>query len=212
MAYCLLFCHAILIEKCHRIRSLSSQSDCRLFAGRGHETHGVAVANMDRSVRPGDDFFHYANGAWIQRTEIPPDRSYVGVWSSLGDLNRKRSADLIEEVAKTNASAGSTARKIADLYNSYMDEAAIEAKGLAPLRSHLDSIAAIRNKRDLARALGEGLRADVDPLNNTNFHTTNLFGLWVAPGFDDPATMPPTFCRAASKCLTAITTSLTAIA
>jgi putative endopeptidase len=150
------------------------------------ETHGVAVANMDRSVRPGDDFLHYANGAWIQRTEIPPDRSYVGVWSSLGDLNRKRSADLIEEVAKTNAPAGSTARKIADLYNSYMDEAAIEAKGLAPLRSHLDSIAAIRNKRDLARALGEGLRADVDPLNNTNFHTTNLFGLWVAPGFDDP--------------------------
>jgi putative endopeptidase len=150
------------------------------------ETHGIAVANMDRSVRPGDDFFHYANGAWIQRTEIPADRSYIGVWSSLGDLSRKRSADLIEQAAKSNAPAGSNARKIADLYNSYMDEAAIEAKGLAPLRSHLDSIAAIHNKRDLARALGEGLRADVDPLNLTNFHTANLFGLWVAPGFDDP--------------------------
>jgi endothelin-converting enzyme/putative endopeptidase len=150
------------------------------------ETHGIAVANMDRSVRPGDDFFHYANGAWIQRTEIPADRSYIGVWSSLGDLSRKRSADLIEQAAKSNAHAGSNARKIADLYNSYMDEAAIEAKGLAPLRSHLDSIAAIHNKRDLARALGEGLRADVDPLNLTNFHTANLFGLWVAPGFDDP--------------------------
>jgi endothelin-converting enzyme/putative endopeptidase len=150
------------------------------------ETHGIAVANMDRSVRPGDDFFHYANGAWIQRTEIPADRSYIGVWSSLGDLSRKRSADLIEQAAKSNAPAGSNARKIADLYNSYMDEPAIETKGLAPLRSHLDSIAAIHNKRDLARALGEGLRADVDPLNLTNFHTANLFGLWVAPGFDDP--------------------------
>ena len=66
-----------------------------------------------------------------------------------------------------------------------MDEAAIEAKGLAPLRPHLDSIAAIRDKRELARALGESLRSDVDALNNTNYHTPNLFGLWVAPGFND---------------------------
>ena len=66
-----------------------------------------------------------------------------------------------------------------------MDEAAIEAKGLAPLRPHLEAIAAIRDKRELARALGESLRQDVDPLNNTNFHTPNLFGLWVAPGFND---------------------------
>ena len=66
-----------------------------------------------------------------------------------------------------------------------MDEAGIEAKGLSPLQPHLDAIAAIRDKRELARALGESLRADVDALNNTNFHTDNLFGLWVAPGFND---------------------------
>ena len=66
-----------------------------------------------------------------------------------------------------------------------MDEAGIEAKGLAPLRPHLDSIAAIHNKHELARALGETLRSDVDALNNTNYHTANLFGLWVAPGFND---------------------------
>ena len=67
-----------------------------------------------------------------------------------------------------------------------MDEATIEAKGLAPLRPHLDAIAAIRDKHDLARALGESLRSDVDALNLDNFHTANLFGLWVAPGFNDP--------------------------
>ena len=61
----------------------------------------------------------------------------------------------------------------------------IEAKGLAPLRPHLDAIAAIKDKKELARALGEDLRADVDALNNTNYHTPNLFGLWVAPGFND---------------------------
>jgi len=66
-----------------------------------------------------------------------------------------------------------------------MDEAAIETKGLAPLRLHLDAIAAIHNQHELARALGESLRADVDALNNTNFHTPNLFGLWVAPNFND---------------------------
>ena len=150
------------------------------------ETHGIVVANMDRSVKPGDDFYHYANGDWIKRTEIPPDRSYIGVVDSLIDLSQKRIAGLIEEAAKANAPAGSNTRKIADFYLSFMDEAAVEAKGIAPLRPHLDAIAAIRNKHDLARALGETLRSDVDPLNCGCFHTPNLFGLWVAPGFNDP--------------------------
>jgi putative endopeptidase len=149
------------------------------------QTHGIAVANMDPSVKPGDDFYRYANGGWITRTEIPPDRSRIGVFSTLDDLSNKRTAGLIEEAVKANAAAGSDTRKIADLYTSYMDGATIEAKGLAPLRPHLDAIAAIRDKHELARALGESLRADVDALNNTNYHTPNLFGLWVAPGFND---------------------------
>ncbi|HET7873507.1 MAG TPA: M13 family metallopeptidase, partial [Terriglobales bacterium] len=101
-------------------------------------------------------------------------------------LATKRTADLIAEIAKSNPPAGSENRKIADLYNSYMDEAGIEAKGLAPLRPHLEAVQAIRDKRELAHALGATLRADVDALNNTNFHTPNLFGLWTAPGFNDP--------------------------
>jgi len=149
------------------------------------EVHGVSPGNMDRSVKPGDDFYEYANGDWIKRTEIPPDRAGVDVWSKLDDLSNQRTADLIAEIAKSNPPAGSSSRKVADLYNSYMDEAGIEAKGLAPLRTRLDAIAAIRDKRKLARALGETLRADVDALNNTNYHTPNLFGLWVAPGFGD---------------------------
>jgi endothelin-converting enzyme/putative endopeptidase len=149
------------------------------------ETHGISVANMDRSVKPGDDFYHYANGDWAKRTEIPPDRAEVDVFSRLADLSNQRTADLIAEIAKSNPPAGSGERKVADLYNSYMDEAGIEAKGLAPLRPHLDAIAGIHDKKELARAFGESLRADVDALNNTNFYTPNLFGLWVAPGFND---------------------------
>jgi endothelin-converting enzyme/putative endopeptidase len=146
------------------------------------DTHGIAVANMDRSVKPGDNFYLYCDGDWIKRTEIPPDRSRIGVFTTLADLSDKRTAALIEEAAK---SAGPRASKIADLYNSYMDEAGIEANGLAPIQSHLKAIAAISNKKELAAALGESLRADVDALNNTNFHTSHLFGLWVAPGFND---------------------------
>ena len=149
-------------------------------------THGISAANMDRSVVPGDNFYLYCNGDWIKRTELPPDRARISVFSSLADLSDKRTAALIEETAKDNAPAGSGARKIADLYNSYMNEAAIEANGLAPMQPHLKAIAAIQNKKELAAALGETLRADVDALNNTNFHTPHLFGLWVAPGFNDP--------------------------
>jgi putative endopeptidase len=154
------------------------------------ETHGIVVANMDRSVKPGEDFYRYANGDWLKRTEIPPDRRYIDPngldFDGSNDLSRKRIASLIEEAAKANAPAGSKTRKIVDFYHSYMDETTIETKGLAPLRPHLDAIAAIRDKHDLARTLGESLRADVDALNLDNFHTANLFGLWVAPGFNDP--------------------------
>jgi putative endopeptidase len=148
--------------------------------------HGVQIENIDRSVKPGDDFYRFTNGDWLKRTEIPPDRAAVGVFALLRDSANKQSAALIEEAAKANAPAGSNTRKIADLYNSYMNEAEIEKRGIEPLRSQLQAISAIKDKRQLARALGETLRADVDPLNNTNFHTANLFGIWVAPGFQDP--------------------------
>jgi endothelin-converting enzyme/putative endopeptidase len=150
------------------------------------DVHGVVVGNMDPSVRPGDDFYEYANGAWIKRTEIPPDRARVGMFTQIAQLTDKRIAEIIEEAAKANAPAGSSSRQIAELYNSFMDEAGIEAKGMAPLKPHLEVIQGIRDKKELARALGETLRADVDALNNTNFHTPNLFGLWTAPGFNDP--------------------------
>jgi putative endopeptidase len=176
-------------------RALGSAAACVLLAFAAlaartqdapkQETHGIVVANIDASVKPGDDFYLYANGNWIKRNEIPPDRGRIGVFSTLADLSNKRTVGLIEEAAKANAPAGWNVRKIADLYNSFMDEAGIEARGLTSLRPHLEAIAVIHNQHELARALGERLRADVDALNNTNYYTPNLFGLWVAPGFND---------------------------
>lgn len=147
--------------------------------------HGVSVANIDSSVKPGDDFYRYANGAWLARTEIPADRGGIGVFSVLADRSSKNVAAIIEAAAKSSAPAGSNERKIADLYNAFMDDAAIETLGLKPLQPHLAAIAAIHNQHDLALALGKSLRADVDLLNNAVFTTPNLFGLWIAPGFSD---------------------------
>jgi putative endopeptidase len=148
-------------------------------------THGIAIANMDPSVKPGDNFYLYANGGWMKRAVIPPDRSHISVFDGLNDSSQKRTRTLIEAAAKANAPAGSNTRKIADLYHSYMDLAGIEPRGLKPIEPDLKAVAAISDKTQLAHALGETLRADVDPLNNTNFDTDNLFGVWVAPGFSD---------------------------
>src|ERR1700758_1725797 len=103
----------------------------------GGESHGVVVENMDPSVKPGDDFFRYCNGAWLKKTEIPADRPSIGAFATLVDKSSQRVRGLIDEAVSANAAAGTNTRKIADLYKSYMDEALIEAKGLAPLEPHL---------------------------------------------------------------------------
>lgn len=154
-------------------------------------TPGIAVNNIDPSVKPGDDFYLYANGEWLKRTVIPPDRGSIGVFSALADTANKRTVGLIEEAAKSKPAPGTNAQKIADLYHSYMNEQAIETDGLKPVEAQLKKINGLRNKKQLSFALGETLRLDVDPMNNTNFHTANLFGLWVGPGFEDSSHYHP---------------------
>jgi putative endopeptidase len=153
-------------------------------------THGLDLAGMDRSIAPGDDFFRYTNGGWLKRTEIPPDRSSWGPAEELTELTAQRTADLIR-TASASAAAGSEARKIGDYYAAFLDEAAIEKRGLQPLEPGMKAIAAIGDRHALASALGGTLRADVDVLNATNFHTENLLGLWVAQDLDDPTRYAP---------------------
>lgn len=149
-------------------------------------TSGIDLAGMDKSVAPGDDFNAYANGGWLKSTETPPDKAAYGLFSILADETRKRTVAIIQESANGGANVSEEARKTGDFYASYMDEAAIESKGIAPLRPQLDAIAAIKDRGELSRAIGAGLRADVDPLNNTNFETDHLFGVWVTQGLTDP--------------------------
>ena len=150
------------------------------------QTHGVDVSAIDHSVKPGDNFFLYANGAWIARTELPADRTSLGAFNLMADRTDKQVAGIIDSAAKSNAASGTDLRRVADLYASFMDTTTIEQRGLTPIKPELDRIATIKTRAQLAHALGLTLRADVDALNNTNFQTANLFGLWVAPGFNDP--------------------------
>ncbi|HEX4105762.1 MAG TPA: M13 family metallopeptidase [Rhizomicrobium sp.] len=147
-------------------------------------SHSVDLSSIDKSVKPGDDFYAYANGNWLKRTTIPPDQASWGSFNILFQETQKRSRALIENAGKS-AAPGSEAAKIGDFYASFMDEKGIDAKGVSPIQPQLSAIAAIADKKALSYAIGAALRADVDPLNNTNFNTEHLFGVWVAPGFSD---------------------------
>ena len=148
---------------------------------------GIDFSYIDHAVKPGDDFFSYANGAWVKTAQIPADRSSTGPTQELEDLTARRTADLIQNMARTHPAAGSNEGKIADYYAAYMDEASIEKHGLDPLKPELERIDAIKTRDDLARVLGSQQRADVDPINSTNFQTENLFGLFVAQALTDPS-------------------------
>ena len=103
---------------------------------------------VDSSVSPGNAFYEYVNGAWLKATEIPADRSSVSDSVVLSELADQRTRDIIQQTARDPA-ATADAKKIADFYNAFMDEAAIEKKGLEPLAPQLREIAKIRDRKSL---------------------------------------------------------------
>jgi putative endopeptidase len=113
-------------------------------------TFGFDTAGMNKSVAPGDDFFQFANGNWAKNTPIPPDKARYGMFNVLDDLSKERTRQIIEDQAKSPTS------KIGNAYLSFMDQAAIEAKGLAPLEPWLDRVRALRSKAGLAQLYAEG--------------------------------------------------------
>jgi predicted metalloendopeptidase len=143
-------------------------------------THRAVEAGVDTSIQPGEDFFAYANGAWLKATEIPAAKERWTARNDIDELTRQQIAKLIDDAAA--APAGSDARKVADFRAAYLNEAAIEARGLASLKPSLDRIDGVHDKVALARLLGSELRADVDPLNSGIYDSSHLFGLSVESG------------------------------
>jgi len=114
---------------------------------------GVDLSSGDKTVSPGDDFFRYAQGAWLAKATIPPDQGSVGSGRDVFDRTQVQLRTLIETAAKDPKSP--TAAQIGGFYNSWMDEARLEQRDDAPLKSDLAAIAAISSKADFAVMMGK---------------------------------------------------------
>ena len=158
------------------------------FTVMAQTNHGIDFTGMDRSVNPGEDFFLYANGTWFNNTEIPNDRTSLGIFQGIASEVARRNAELISDAGKAGTPQG---KMVADYYAAFMDDAKIESLGITPIKGELDAAAAIKDKSQLSQFFGSHLRADVDALNSTNFFTDNLFGLWVTADFNNPSKNVP---------------------
>jgi putative endopeptidase len=117
---------------------------------------GVDLTYIDKGVKPGDDFFTYANGNWIKHDKIPADRTYSGVNLELDLQNEARLKGLVAELAQTpDAKLTPEGRKLRDLYNAYMDTKQIEAAGLKPAEADLAKIDNYKSLSDVAAAIGD---------------------------------------------------------
>ena len=129
---------------------------------------GYNASAMDSSVRPGDDFFAYVNGAWFKKADIAPDRTFVGIDSVLNDQIDKDVRSIIEDAAKDPAQFGKIGQQVGDFYASWMDDAAVEARGLAPAKPYLERIDAASSRGSL-----------IDLFGTVGYESP--FGIFIAP-------------------------------
>jgi putative endopeptidase len=142
----------------------------------------VNPQDMDRSVKPGDDFYRFANGGWLKAIATPAGQPSYGTSAMLMEKTSERVRNLIQESATAGAAKGSITQKVGDYYAAFMDEEGIEAKGLKPLADEMAKISAISNKTSLSAYVGTTLNSEVDGLTSNADH---VFGVWVNQGFDD---------------------------
>ena len=112
---------------------------------------GIDRGLMDLSARPQDDLYANANGGWLKRTSFPPDKAHIGAAEQIYDTTQDQLRALVEDAQREPADA--EARKLGDLYASFIDEATVEKRGLAPLTAELAAIAAVADRAQLAALL-----------------------------------------------------------
>ncbi|WP_395673225.1 M13 family metallopeptidase [Phenylobacterium sp.] len=128
-----------------------------LAAAKRMGAWGIDLSGRDLNVSPGDSFFRHANGGYLDRLEIPADRSTYGAFNALDELSKSRMHAVAEKAAADRAATGPTA-KVGALYRSFLDEAKVEARGTAVLAEDLGQIRAARNHAQIARLMGESMR------------------------------------------------------
>jgi len=135
----------------------SQQSQVEVEKAKAQQfTSGIELANMDINAKPQEDFYLYTNGKWLEKTEIPADKSNYGSFSQLYDDAQKNLKAIIESASKaTNATPGSDEQKLGDFYNSYMDEEKANSLGIKPLQGMMDKIQNAQSHDDIATLMGE---------------------------------------------------------
>ena len=116
---------------------------------------GVDLTARDAAVKPGDDFFHYAGGTWMRNNQIPADRTRWGAFDMLRDKSDRDTRAIIEEVAHNGGAPGSNQQKVADFYNSYIDQDAIDRLVLAPVQPEIDRINALQTREQVVRLMAD---------------------------------------------------------
>src|SRR5438105_13046570 len=118
-------------------------------------TWGFDLQGMDRTVKPGDDFFKYVNGAWLAKTQIPADKTAYGAFAVLSDLSEARVHALLDKwAADKSLKAGSDEAKVAAVYRTFLDEAAVEKLDGKPLQPYIETVKKAQTYDDIAKLMG----------------------------------------------------------
>ncbi|MBA3916208.1 MAG: hypothetical protein H0X25_20665 [Acidobacteriales bacterium] len=141
-----------------------------------------SLLSRDLSVKPGDDFYRYANGGWLKTAVIPAGRPSYDSRTMLVERTSQRVRDLVQGAAAAHDVAGSLTQKVRDYYASFMDEDSIEARGMTPLDEEMAGITAIADKVALSAFLGASLNSEVEGLTSNADH---ILGVWINQGFED---------------------------
>ena len=145
---------------------------------------GIDLTGMDTSVRPGDDFFEYVNGAWVNATEMPADKSRYGLFDMLRDESQENVKAIIEKSATGDFAKGTDEQKVGDLYNSFLDWDARDARGIEPLQPELDLKDAVSDYDEhavyFANRMTRGFDAPFGAQQLTDFLDPNYYAILIA--------------------------------
>ncbi len=149
-------------------------------------TSGIDVQYMDTSIKPGDDFFRYMNGKWLDETEIPADKSNYGGFIILADNAQEDVKNIIEDSATGGFAKGTDEQKVGDMYKSYMDVETRNAKGIGPLLPELEKIQSLSSHGELivyfARASRYGVTVPLDLEQLVDWNDPTRYSLIITQG------------------------------
>src|SRR6267378_8324591 len=145
-----------------------------------------SVDYMDKSVEPGADFFHYADGTWLKNNPVPPDKSRWAGFIELQERNWHLIHDILESTCNSSATPNSPAQKVGDFYRSGMDTNRLEQLGFKPLAGDLQRIEAMKSREDLMQLVADFHQRGVDGCFSANVSpdskNSSIYAFYLAQG------------------------------